>query len=229
MRVLDRKPSPNASTALAMSTPDPHSGFTDARTTWDTRFSQPGLLFGDQPNAFLRREAHRIPGHSRVLSVADGEGRNAIYLADQGHTVTAFDLSPVAVDKARRWAAERGARVDFQVAGVDDWAWTSGAYDAVAAIFVQFADPAMRARMFAGMWQTLAPGGLLLLHGYTPKQLDYRTGGPGKLEHLYTEALVRELLPQAEWLLMREYEDDLAEGNGHAGRSALLDAVARKR
>lgn len=211
-----------------MSTTNPNPGFSDARATWDARFSQPGLLFGEQPNAFLRREARRIPASSHVLSVADGEGRNAIFLAAQGYKVTAFDLSSVAVEKARRWAAERGAQVDFQTAGVDDWAWAPAAYDAVVAIFVQFADPAMRARMFAGMWQTLKPGGLLLLHGYTPKQLDYRTGGPGKLEHLYTEALVRELLPGAEWLLLREYEDDLAEGNGHAGRSALLDAVARK-
>ena len=211
-----------------MSTTNTNPGFSDARATWDARFSQPGLLFGEQPNAFLRREAHRIPASGRVLSVADGEGRNAIFLAELGHAVTAFDLSPVAVDKARSWAAERGTQVDFQIAGVDDWAWAPAAYDAVAAIFVQFADPAMRTRMFAGMWQTLKPGGLLLLHGYTPKQLDYRTGGPGKLEHLYTEALVRGLLPDAEWLLLREYEDDLAEGNGHAGRSALLDAIARK-
>lgn len=203
-------------------------GFSDARATWDARFAKPGLLFGEQPNAFVAREAQRLLARSSVLSVADGEGRNGIWLAEQGHAVTAFDLSPIAVDKARHWAAERGASVDFHIAGVDDWGWQPEAFDAVIAIFVQFADPALRARLFAGMWQTLKPGGLLLIHGYTPKQLDYRTGGPGKIEHLYTEALLRDLLPQADWLLLREHEDVLAEGSGHAGRSALIDAVARK-
>ena len=204
------------------------TGFADARANWDARFAKPGLLFGDQANAFLQREAARIPANSGVLSVADGEGRNAIWLAEQGHAVTAFDISPVAVGKARKWAAERRADLQFSVAGVDDWAWTPAAFDVVVAIFVQFADPAMRVRLFAGMWQTLKPGGLLLLQGYTPRQLDYRTGGPGKLEHLYTEAMLRTLLPHAEWLLLREHEATLSEGAGHAGMSALIDAVARK-
>lgn len=206
----------------------PAAGFANPKGTWDERFAQPGFLFGEQPNAFLVRQAQRLVPRSRVLCVADGEGRNSIWLAEQGHEVVAFDISPVAVDKARRWADQRGARVDFHVASVDDWQWTPAAFDAVAAIFVQFADPAMRQRLFAGMWQTLRPGGLLLLQGYTPKQLDYRTGGPGRLEHLYTEPLLRELLPQGEWLLLREHEDVLAEGKAHCGRSALIDAVVRK-
>ncbi|MHB1691291.1 MAG: class I SAM-dependent methyltransferase [Thiomonas sp.] len=223
-------PAPPAAstTASAPASPAPASGFGDARGMWDARFAQPGLLFGATANAFLQREAQRMAPRSRVLSVADGEGRNSIWLAEQGHAVTAFDLSPVAVAKARAWAAERGQSLDFRAAGVDDWAWTPQAFDTVAAIFVQFADPAMRARLFAGMWQTLKPGGILLLQGYTPKQLDYRTGGPGKLEHLYTTPMLRELLPQADWLLLREHEDTLHEGPGHAGISALIDAVARK-
>ena len=203
-------------------------GFADARQTWDARFGSPGLLFGEQPNTFLVREASRLPAGCSVLSVADGEGRNGIWLAERGHVLTTFDLSPVAVEKARRWSAQRGVAVDFHVAGVDDWDWQPDAYDAVVAIFVQFADPEMRARLFAGMWQTLRPGGLLLVQGYTPKQIDYGTGGPGKVEHLYTAALLRELLPQADWLLLREHEEMLAEGSGHAGRSALIEAVARK-
>ena len=221
-------PASPATPATLTTAPAPASGFGDARGMWDARFAQPGLLFGAAANAFLQREAQRLAPRSRVLSVADGEGRNSIWLAEQGHAVTAFDLSPVAVAKAGAWAAERGQNLDLRVAGVDDWAWTPQAFDAVVAIFVQFADPAMRARLFAGMWQTLKPGGVLLLQGYTPKQLDYRTGGPGKLEHLYTTPLLHELLPLAEWLLLQDYEDTLEEGPGHAGRSALIGAVARK-
>lgn len=203
-------------------------GFANPKGTWDERFAKPGYLFGERPSMFIEREAAHIAPAAHVLCVADGEGRNSIWLAEQGFKVTAFDLSPVAMDKARRWAAERGQTVDFHEAGVDDWPWTPQAFDAVAAIFVQFADPDMRARMFAGMWNTLKPGGLLLVHGYTPKQLEYRTGGPGKVEHLYTADMMRSLLPDAEWVSLRDYEAELDEGSGHAGRSALLDAIARK-
>lgn len=207
----------------------PDSGFPDARSMWDARFAEPGLLFGSEPNAFLRRESQRLAPGSRVLSVADGEGRNALYLAACGHRVQAFDISPVAIAKAREGAAARGLAVDFEVAGADDWEWEEQGFDAVVAVFVQFAAPAARERMFAGMWRALRPGGVLLIEGYTPKQLGYRTGGPGKREHLYTEALLRELLAQAHWLVLHEYEDFIAEGRGHFGRSALIDAVARKR
>ncbi len=202
--------------------------FNDARAKWDERFSRAGRWFGDEPNTFLRREAQRLPSAASVLSVADGEGRNAIHLAERGHRVTAFDLSPVAVEKARRWAAERGVRVDFHICDIDSWTWAPSAFDAVAAIFVQFAAPASRARMFAGMWRTLKPGGLLLIQGYTPKQLEYGTGGPGRLDHLYTSQMLRELLPEAQWLVLREHEETLEEGSGHSGRSALIDAVALK-
>ena len=204
------------------------AGFANPKGTWDDRFAKPGRLFGDAPNGFLVREAHRLAPGARALCVADGEGRNSIWLAEQGQAVTAFDLSSVAVDKARSWAAERHQAVDFHVAGVDDWDWSADAFDAVVAIFVQFAEPALRDRLFAGMWRTLKPGGLLLVQGYTPKQLEYRTGGPGKIEHLYTAELMRDLLPDAEWLVLRDYEAELSEGSGHAGRSALLDGVARK-
>ena len=205
-----------------------NSAFSDPRATWNARFSEPGLLFGAEPNAFLAQEAARLAPASRVLSVADGEGRNAIHLAALGHHVEAFDLSPVAIAKAREWAAQRDVPATFSVSGVDEWAWAPEAFDAVVAVFVQFADPAMRERMFEGMWRTLKPGGLLLVQGYTPKQLEYRTGGPGKLEHLYTADMLRALLPEADWLLLREHEADLAEGSAHHGRSALIDGVARK-
>jgi len=203
-------------------------GFADPRANWDARYSKPGFLFGEQANAFLQREAVRLRPASRVLSVADGEGRNALHLAACGHAVTAFDISPVAQAKAADWARQRGVAVDYRLSAIEDWHWQPQAFDAVVAIFVQFAAPAPRAALFAGMWQTLKPGGLLLVQGYTPKQLDYRTGGPDKIEHLYTSQLLRELLPQAEWLLLREHESALAEGSGHVGMSALLDAVARK-
>ncbi len=213
---------------LVPMTPSAPQGFNDALERWNERFSQPGYLFGLEPNAFLVKQSERLRPRSRVLCVADGEGRNSTWLAAQGHEVSAFDLSPVAVHKARALAAERGLSIDYHVAGTDTWDWAAEQYDAVAAIFIQFAPPAQRPALFAGMWRTLKPGGLLLIQGYAPKQLEYGTGGPGRLDHLYTADLLRELLPQAQWLELAEHEAVLAEGSGHRGRSALIDAVARK-
>jgi hypothetical protein len=99
----------------------------------------------------------------------------------------------------------------------------------VAAIFVQFADPALRERLFARIVRSLKRGGTLVLQGYTPKQLDYRTGGPPLASHLYTEALLREAFTDLDIVALREYEAELAEGSGHRGRSALIGLVARRR
>jgi SAM-dependent methyltransferase len=195
---------------------------------WNQRFSAPGYLFGTAPNRFLLSKKDLFRNAEKILCVADGEGRNSVWLAEQGLDVTAFDFSPVAVEKARRLAAGRGVSVRYEVASVYDWAWPQAAFDVVAAIFVQFADPARRELMFGRMARALKPGGLLLLEGYTPKQLDFRTGGPSQVENLYTAPLLREAFRDFEILELREYEDDLEEGERHTGRSALIDLVARR-
>lgn len=204
--------------------------FPDARQMWNRRYREAGdqLLFGERPNAWLTRQAHRLVPGGRWLSVADGEGRNSVWLAQQGLVVDAFDLSDVAVDKARRLAAAQGVEVRHAVADGDALDWPQGLYDGIAAIFIQFAHPAMRARLFSRMAAALRPGGLLLLQGYTPRQLDYRTGGPPQVEHLYTEAMLRDAFASLELLELAAYDDDVAEGRGHSGRSALIGLVARK-
>ena len=195
---------------------------------WNKRFAEPGYVFGTAPNRFLASKRDLFGKGAKALCVADGEGRNSVWLAEQGLEVTAFDFSPPAVEKARRLAAKRGVKARHEVAGVYEWSWPQAAFDVVAAIFVQFADPAMREFMFARMARALKPGGLLLLEGYTPKQLEYRTGGPSRLENLYTAPMLREAFRDLEILELREYEDELEEGERHAGRSALVDLVARK-
>ena len=207
---------------------NPTTAFPDAAEHWNRRFERDDFLFGTEPNAWLREHVGALPPGGRVLSVADGEGRNSVWLARQGFAVDAFDIAEVGVAKARAFAAREGVAVNFHVADVDGFAWPTAAYDGVAAIFVQFADPALRARMFTRIVQCLKPGGVLILQGYTPRQLEYRTGGPPVASHLYTEALLRDVFDALQIVELREYEADVHEGSGHHGRSALIGLVARR-
>lgn len=204
------------------------SPFSDPAGTWNQRFSQAGYLFGTEPNAWLHEHADVWHAGQRVLSVADGEGRNSVWLAQRGLTVDAFDISEVGVRKARDFARITGEKVNFAVADIATLQWPESIYDGVIAIFIQFADPALRARIFAGMVHCLKPGGVLLLQGYTPGQLEFGTGGPPIASHMYTPELLREAFQGMEILALREYEAELAEGTGHKGRSALVGLVARK-
>jgi ubiquinone/menaquinone biosynthesis C-methylase UbiE len=202
--------------------------FSDPAGTWNRRFEAPGYLFGTQPNEWLRdHESLWRPGQ-RVLCVADGEGRNSVWLARRLLSVDAFDIAEAGVAKARRFAAEQGVPVNFAVADCDALAWPEKVYDGVVAIFVQFADPQMRERLFANMQRCLKPGGLLVLQGYTPRQLEYKTGGPPVASHLYTEAMLREAFAEMEIVELREYEAEVAEGTAHCGHSALIGLVARR-
>lgn len=195
---------------------------------WDARFAQDEYHFGSAPAAFVQRQAWRVAPGSRVLSVAEGEGRNAVFLAEQGARVTAFDGSGRGIAKARRLAAERGVSLDLHHADIADWDWNAPPYDVVLGVFFQFAPPPLRARIFAGMARALCPGGLLLLHGYAPRQVGYGTGGPAQAENLWTLDLLREAFAGMQILHQADYDAELAEGAGHRGRSALIDFVARK-
>lgn len=204
--------------------------FPDYEAFWSARYRDAGddYLFGTAPNKFLASQAALFGAGMSVLSVADGEGRNSVWLAEQGCAVTATEISSVALEKAAKLARGRHVAVDFVQADIFDWNWPTEAFDAVVGIFIQFAGPAERPRQLAGMKQAVKPGGLLLLQGYTPKQLEYRIGGPSAVENLYTEALLREMFADWEIVLLHEHEDLMEEGSAHAGRSALIDLVARK-
>jgi 2-polyprenyl-3-methyl-5-hydroxy-6-metoxy-1,4-benzoquinol methylase len=201
--------------------------FDDARDRWNERFSAEGYLFGTAPNAFLASQGERLDRGMTALSVADGEGRNSVWLAQQGLAVTAFDISPVGVDKARRLAREAGVTVDYHVVDVNRWDWDARKYDVVVAVFIQFASPDERSGIFAGMRRALAPGGLLILQGYTPRQIAYGTGGPPHAENLYTSAMLADAFADLEILHLVEHDDVIREGKGHDGMSALIDLVAR--
>lgn len=193
---------------------------------WETRFSAEHYVFGTEPNAFLAANAHRLPEGGRVLSVADGEGRNGVWLAAQGFDVLAQDFSPRAQEKARRLAAERGVRLDWELSDLREREWEPGAFDGIVGIFFQFLSPPERSAVFAGIARAVRPGGVVLIEGYGPKQLVYGTGGPKVPENLYTEEMLQEAFAGFSHVETRAYDAEMAEGPGHAGMSALVDLVA---
>lgn len=207
---------------------EPDTAFADAASTWNRRFDGEAYLFGTAPNVWLTEQARRLAPASELLCVADGEGRNSVWLAQLGHRVAAFDIAEQGLAKARLLAQQAGVAVDFSRADVDGFDWPQATLDAVVAVFVQFADPAQRRQLFSRMAAALKPGGLLLLLGYTPRQLVYQTGGPPFESHLYTEPMLREAFAGLQILQLEAYEAVLDEGAGHSGQSALMGLVAQK-
>lgn len=155
-------------------------------------------------------------------------GRNSVFLSERGLKVTAFDFAPNAVAKAGRLMVRRGVHVDVHLGDILAWDWTAATYDAVVAIFIQFLPPDDRETVFAGMKQAVAPGGLFVLEGYRPEQVDHGTGGPRRREHMYTREWLETCFSGWEILELKEYDAVIHEGQAHGGLSALIDLVARK-
>jgi 2-polyprenyl-3-methyl-5-hydroxy-6-metoxy-1,4-benzoquinol methylase len=203
--------------------------FSDATQFWNQRFNKEEFIFGKEPNEYLALQArNHLKPKDKVLCIADGEGRNGVWLAKQGMQVYGFDASDIALGKAKQFAKDNQVQVAYSFSDTDSFDWQENEYDAVIGIFIQFADPAMRERIFQKTHKVLKPGGIFILQGYTPKQLEYKTGGPSLIEHLYTEAMIRDLAKAFQILDLCCYEQELNEGARHAGMSALLGLVAKK-
>ena len=195
---------------------------------WNERYSKPDYHFGTEPNAFLKSQQHLLKPGMKALSVADGEGRNGVWLAEQGLDVHTFDLSPNGIAKARRLAASRDVTLQIEQGDIHNWHWPEAAYDVVVVIFIQFSPGPERDKVFAGVKRALKPGGLLLMEGYRPEQLKYGTGGPRDVDQLYTRALLEQAFSDFTSIDIREYDSVLHEGERHVGMSAVIDLVARK-
>ena len=195
---------------------------------WETRYAGPEYHFGTEPNAFLRRQAHLLRPGQTALAIADGEGRNGVWLAQQGLDVLSVDFSPKALGKARALAAARGVALRTEQADLSTWRWPEAAFDVIVGIFVQFPSAEGQTRMFEQIKRALKPGGLLLIEGYGPKQLEYATGGPRELARLYTRERLQAALADFASLDIREYDTMTSEGDAHVGMAALVDLVGRK-
>ena len=194
---------------------------------WDERFAGEGYVYGTSPNAWLETQASRFTAGSRVLSLGEGEGRNAVWLATLGHRIEAVDGSSVGLEKAQRLATARGVTLQATVADLASFVPASSAYDAVVLIFVHLPPP-LRALVHARAQAALAPGGLLILEAFTPRQLAFTSGGPKQLEALYEPETLRQDFPGIAWEVLREEEIELDEGPLHRGKAAVVRGLGRR-
>jgi len=194
---------------------------------WDARYAGDDYHYGTEPNDFLREEAGRIPPGARVLCLAEGEGRNAVFLAGLGHRVVAVDQSRVGLEKARRLAADRGVTVETITADLAELRIEPEGWDAVVSIWCHL--PAeLRRDVHRRVAEGLRQGGILVLEAYTPRQLAYGTGGPPDPDRLMTLDALRDELRGLELDVGREVEREVHEGAGHRGPSHVVQVVARK-
>lgn len=193
---------------------------------WDERYATEHHVYGTAPNDFVAEMAHLIPA-GPVLCLAEGEGRNAVFLAQQGHASTAIDASAVGLAKARALAAARGVTIATQVVDLADYHIAPGAWAGIVATWAHFPPP-LRRTVNASVVAGLRPGGLFILEAYTPAQLAFDTGGPRDPALLMTLAALREELAGLDFLIGRECERDVVEGTGHTGRAAVVQVCARR-
>ena len=197
------------------------------KETWEQRFDNDSYIFGEEPNEYLRSQLKLLkPGN--VLSIADGEGRNSVWLAKKDFEVDAFDFSSNAIRKAQRLADANNVIVNFHNIDWQSFNWKKNHYDNIVGIFFQFAGPEDRLKIFNHIDASLKPGGVVVLQGYSTAQMKFNTGGPGKLEHLYDEKILVTAFKHYELLDIRTYESEIHEGTSHKGMSGLIGFVAKK-
>jgi SAM-dependent methyltransferase len=193
---------------------------------WNERYSQPDYAFGKYPNDFLVQVIEQIP-QGRVLCLGEGEGRNAVYLAQQGCTVTAVDASPVGLEKAQKLAAERSVEIETIVADLADFVIQPDAWDGVVSIFCHLPPP-LRAQVHRQVVAGLRPGGVFVLEAYTPRQLTLKTGGPPTANLMMELATLQQELVGLEFRHALELEREIQEGSFHQGPSAVVQVLALK-
>jgi SAM-dependent methyltransferase len=197
---------------------------------WDDRYSESGYAYGTMPNLFLTQQKHRFSPEMKALMVGDGEGRNGVWLAQQGLQVLSVDLSSIGLEKARKLAVKQGVQIQTECADLTIRNWLQAEYDLVVAIFLHFA-PEVRQRMHQSMLRALKPGGLLILEAFDRVQLqyqrEYNSGGPKIPEMLYDSATLQQDFVNGDILELTETVTELHEGQYHDGRAAVVRMLCR--
>jgi SAM-dependent methyltransferase len=198
------------------------------KNKWDERYGEAGFAYGTEPNDFLAASLQQLPASGTVLCLADGEGRNSVFLAQHGHTVTTVDSSSVGLAKARALASERGVKITTCLADLTDYQLPEDTYDAIISIFCHL-PPQVRRVLHGRIASSLKKGGVFLLEGYTPRQLDHGTGGPPIKELLMEIGELKKELQQLDIIHGTELEREIYEGRLHTGLGAVVQLIAIKR
>lgn len=193
---------------------------------WETRYGgSDDFIYGVNPNDFLAEAAQDLP-IGDVLCLADGEGRNGVYLASLGHTVTSVDLTDAGMTKAAQLANERGVALTTIVADLDGFDLGEQRWDTIVSIFAHTAPP-IRAKVHGAISRALRPGGRLILEAYTPDQIGRGTGGPPVPELTMDLDRLRVELTDMTIETGQELVRSVIEGPGHSGDGAVVQVVAR--
>ena len=193
---------------------------------WDTRYSDPGHAYGTDPNDFLRQHFTALP-MGKILSLCEGEGRNAVFLADQGYDVLAVDASHVGLSNAESLAQQRNVKIKTQVADLAFYTIQPNSWDGIVLIFAHLPRP-VRQRIYRQAIKGLRPAGVMLLESYGPDQLNFNTGGPKDIDLLPSLAELRNELAGLEFIIAQEIYRDVLEGKLHNGRGAVVQIVGRR-
>ncbi len=193
---------------------------------WDKRYDTEEYVYGKAPNKFLA-EAVKPLKRGKALCLAEGEGRNAVYLAQQGFEVLAVDQSAVGLRKADALAAERDVSIATQVADLADFPIEPGQWALIVSIFCHL-PPDLRKKTHRDAVRGLKPGGALVLEGYTPEQLNYKTGGPPTVELMMTKEILTEELAGLRITQCRQLVRDILEGKFHGGPGAVVQFIGVK-
>jgi SAM-dependent methyltransferase len=198
---------------------------------WDDRYSESGYAFGTAPNQFLTAQHQRLKPGMKTLVIGDGEGRNGVWLASQGLDVLSVDLSPIGLEKTQALAAQHQVSLKTECADLTTWNWAKATYDLVVSIYVHFA-PDTRQQVHRSMLDSLKPGGLIILEGFNPDQIqyqrDYNSGGPNNPVMLYDPEMLRQDFVEGEILELTETITELHEGQYHDGKAAVVRLVLKK-
>jgi SAM-dependent methyltransferase len=193
---------------------------------WEQRFAGETYFYGIEPNEFLRVSLPTLP-KGAAMCLAEGEGRNAVFLAESGYQVSSVDLTQAGVDKTKRLAEDRSVKVSAVVGDLADFDLGHERWDLVVSIFAHV-PPDVRRSLHRRVVDSLKPGGALLLEAYTPDQVGRGTGGPQDSELTMTLNGLREEIAPLEFLNAEELDRDVLEGTGHTGHGAVVQVIARK-
>ena len=193
---------------------------------WDEKYSASNYIYGTKPNEFLTQNFNLLP-KGKILCLAEGEGRNAVFLAKQGYSVTAVDGSAVGLQKARKLAEENHVSIEFIHADLADYELGEEKWDGVVSIFCHL-PVNIRQDLHQKVVTSLKHHGVMLLEAYTPDQLKYNTGGPPTADLTMTTIQLTEELKGLHFSLIQELEREVVEGTHHTGTGAVIQVIALK-